>query len=126
MFPIPDFVYKLATVVLLPVCVFLFIGIWAVRANNTKLTEENDGLRQNIAEIKGKVSVQNQAIDELQKSTEAYKAKLAAAKAKNEESQRKLEQSLEEVRKLKLPKDCDGKVRVLKDELVKSVAGWTP
>ncbi len=116
--------YKLAIATLIFVCIFLGFSVISLRTLNASLTETNGKLSSEIAEVKANIELQNKAVDEMKVRTEAYRSKLAAAKTKNEESQKELEKSLEEIKQLKLPKDCEGKFEVLKQELTKSVAGW--
>lgn len=116
--------YKIAAVALLLVCVFLGFSVISLKALNSSLTEANGKLSSEIAEVKANIELQNRAVEDMEKRTKAYRTKLAEAKTKNEESQKDLEKSLREIEQLKLPKECDGKFEVLKQELIKSARGW--
>jgi predicted RND superfamily exporter protein len=116
--------YKLLILALGAICIFLGISVVSLRTLNNSLMETNGKLTSEISELRSNIDLQNKAIGVMEERTAAYRAKLAEAKTRNEESQKKLEKSLEEIRVLKLPKDCDGKVEVLKQELMKSATGW--
>ncbi len=116
--------YKIAAVALLLVCVFLGFSVISLKALNSSLTEANGKLSSEIAEVKANIELQNKAVEDMERRTKAYRTKLAEAKTKNEESQKDLEKSLKEIEQLKLPKECDGKFEVLKQELIKSARGW--
>ena len=121
---IPDIVYKAAAIVLVPMLIVMGIYIFALRAANSHLTTKNGELEARVATLVAEIKVQNDAVKVLEEKTLEYKAKLKQAYAKNEESQKELTKRLNEINNLKLPAECNGKIDVLKDEVIKAVKGW--
>lgn len=119
-------VYNAASFVALPACIFLAISVVSLKHTKASLLEKNGALEAEVATVRAEIKLQNDAVDQLKRETEEYKTKLGKAYAKNEESKKELTKRLAEIEQLKLPVQCNGKIETLKQELIKSSAGWKP